>query len=266
MLDNNSFAFIRQLLEDQAGIAIEADQDKFVACRLLPVAQKHGFDSLESLVSQLRSRSERHLIQDGIESLVTHETSFFRDGHYFDELTERILPRLIARRTPERRLSIWCAACSTGQEAYSVAMILRERFAQQLNDWHIELLATDLSEISLQQAQSGRYSDVEVRRGLSPARLTQHFRQDGDGWQIDNRLKRMVRFQQLNLTAVWPPFPTMDLILLRNVLVYMNTATREKILTRMQRVLHSEGCLILGSSESSSIPDARFATVRPGMK
>ena len=266
MLDNNSFAFICQLVEEQAGIAIEADQDQFVACRLHPVAQKHGFDSLEPMVAQLRNRSERHLIQDVIESLVTHETSFFRDAHYFDELTERILPRLIARRTPGRRLSIWCAACSTGQEAYSVAMILRERFAQQLNDWHIKLLATDLSEISLQQARSGRYTDVEVRRGLSPARLTQHFRKDGDGWQIDDRLKRIVLFQQLNLTSVWPPFPQMDLVLLRNVLVYMSPATREKILTRMQRVLHPDGCLILGSSESSSIPDARFATVRPGSK
>ncbi|MEI8018138.1 MAG: protein-glutamate O-methyltransferase CheR [Schlesneria sp.] len=266
MLDNNSFAFICELLEDQAGIAIEGDQDKFVACRLLPVAQKHGFDSLEPMMTQLRTGCDRRLIQEVIESLVTHETSFFRDAHYFDELTERILPRLIARQAPERRLSIWCAACSTGQEAYSVAMILREQFAQRLNDWHIELLATDLSEISLQQARSGRYTDVEVRRGLTPARLTQHFRQDGDGWQIDDRLKRMVRFQQLNLTAVWPPFPTMDLILLRNVLVYMNPATREKILTRMQRILHSEGRLILGSSESSGIPDARFATVRPGMK
>ena len=266
MLDKNGFAFICQLLEQQAGIAIEADQDQFVAFRLLPVAQKHGFESLEPLITQLRNRSERHLIQDVIESLVTHETSFFRDAHYFDELTERILPRLSAHRAPERRLSIWCAACSTGQEAYSVAMILRERFAQQLNNWHIELLATDLSENSLQQAQSGRYSDVEVRRGLSAPRLTQHFRQDGDGWQIDDRLKKMVRFQQLNLTSAWLPFPTMDLILLRNVLVYMNPATREKILTRMQRVLHSEGCLILGSSESSSIPDTRFATVRPGTK
>jgi chemotaxis protein methyltransferase CheR len=266
MLDTNSFAFICQLLEDQAGIAIEADQDKFVACRLLPVAQKHGFDSLEPMISQLRNRGDRRLIQEVIESLVTHETSFFRDAHYFDELTERILPRLIARRAPERRLSIWCAACSTGQEAYSVAMILRERFAQQLNDWQVELLATDLSEISLKQAMVGRYSDVEVRRGLSAPRLTQHFRQDGDGWQIDDRLKRMVRFQQLNLTAVWPPFPTMDLILLRNVLVYMNPATREKILSRMQRALHPEGCLILGSSESSNIPDPRFATVRPGLK
>ena len=266
MLDNNNFAFIRQLVEDQAGIAIESDQDQFVACRLLPVAQKHAFDSVDTLIAQLRNRSDRHLIQEVIESLVTHVTSCFRDAHYFDELTERILPRLIARRGTERRLSIWCAACSTGQEAYSVAMVLGERFAQQLNGWHIELLATDLSEISLQQARSGRYTDVEVQRGLSPARRAQHFRHDGDGWQIDDRLKRMVRFQQLNLTSVWPPFPEMDLILLRNVLVYMSPATREKILIRMQRVLHPEGRLILGSSESSGIPDARFATVRPETK
>lgn len=263
MLDKSGFEFICRLLEEESGIVIEADQSAFVACRLFPVAQKYGLDSLESLITKLRHRTDRELNEDVTESLVTHETSFFRDAHYFDELSKRILPRLIARRASERRLSIWCAACSTGQEAYSVAMILREKFAEQLSDWHVELLATDLSEISLQQASSGRYSDVEVQRGLSPARLTQHFRQDTDGWQIDDRLKRMVRYQQLNLTSVWPPLPQMDLILLRNVLVYMRPATRQKILTRMQRALHSEGCLILGSSESSNIPDARFATVRP---
>ncbi len=258
----DQFEFIRGLLEEQAGMVLEADQDKFVAGRLLPVAQRHGWTHLDPLIARLQDQNDRVLAQEVIESLVTHETSFFRDAHYFDELAERILPRLIARRAPERRLSIWCAACSTGQEAYSVAMILRERFAQQLTDWTVELYATDLSSAALQHAQAGRYSDVEVRRGLSGARLSQHFRCEPTGWRIDDRIKQAVRFQQMNLNGTWPQFPTLDLILVRNVLVYMSPATRQTILTRIQRMLHPEGCLMLGSSESASVPNLRVATVR----
>ncbi|MDA1232553.1 MAG: protein-glutamate O-methyltransferase CheR, partial [Planctomycetota bacterium] len=191
-----------------------------------------------------------------------HETSFFRDPHYFDELTERILPRLITRRTPERRLTIWCAACATGQEPYSVAMILRERFAMQLLDWDVSLLATDLSLTALQQAQTGRYSDVEASRGLSDARLAQHFRRQQTGWQIDERLQHMVRFHQVNLTSVWPNLPPVDLVLLRNVLIYMSPATRQSILTRMQKALQPDGCLMLGSTESAAIPNLSIVCVR----
>lgn len=248
-LSADQFEFVRRLLEEQVGMALEADQEIFVARRLLPVAQRHGWSGLEPLISHLHNDNDRLLAQEVVESLVTHETSFFRDPHYFDELTERVLPRLIARRATERRLVIWCAACSTGQEAYSVAMIFRERFAEQLRDWNVELVATDVSARALEQAQSGRYSDVEVRRGLSEARLAQHFRRESSGWRIDDRLQQMVRFHQTNLTGTWPQFTTLDLVLLRNVLIYMNPATRQSILARMQRALHPDGYLMLGSTE-----------------
>lgn len=190
--------------------------------------------------------------------------SAFQDPHYFDELTERVLPRLIARRAPERRLAIWCAACSTGQEPYSVAMILRERFTEQLRDWNVGLLATDVSSRALEQAQSGRYSDVEVHRGLSDARLAQHFRRAPTGWRIDDRLQQMVRIHQTNLTGTWPQLPTLDPVLLRNVLIYMNPATRQSILTRVQHALHPEGCLMLGSTESANVPNLQITCVRAG--
>lgn len=258
----DQFEFIRRLVEEQAGMVLDADQEKFVGGRLLPVARRHGYSHLDPLIERLQNQRDRLLAQEVIESLVTHETSFFRDAHYFDELTERVLPRLIARRAAERRLSIWCAACSTGQEAYSVAIILRERFAQQLKGWNVDLLATDLSSAALQQAQAGHYSEVELRRGLSDARLAQHFRREPTGWRIDDSIKQAVRFQQSNLTGTWPQLPTLDLILLRNVLIYMSPATRQAILTRMQRTLHAEGCLMLGSSESASVPNLQIATVR----
>ena len=250
------------MLKDQVGMALAADQHIFVESRLQPVAQRHGWNHLQSLISRLRDHNDRPLTTEVIEALVTHETSFFRDPHYFDELTERILPRLIARCAPERCLTIWCAACATGQEAYSVAMILRERFALQLQDWDVNFLATDLSSTALQQAQTGRYLDVEVRRGLTDARLAQHFRREQTGWQIDDRLKQMVRFGQVNLTTTWPQLPAVDLVLLRNVLIYMSPGTRQSILARMQKTLHPEGCLMLGSTESATAPNLPIASVR----
>ena len=264
MLSADHFEFVRRLLEEQVGMVLEADQEIFVANRLLPVARRHGWNHLEPLINRLRDHNDRRLAQEVIESLVTHETSFFRDPHYFDDLTERVLPRLIARRASERRLTIWCAACSTGQEAYSIAMILRERFTEQLRDWNVELLATDVSSRALEQAQSGRYSDVEVRRGLSDARLAQHFRRETTGWLIDDRLQQMVRFHQINLIGTWPQLPILDLVLLRNVLIYMSLTTRQSILTRMQRALHPEGCLMLGSTEAANLPNLCVASVRAG--
>jgi len=261
-LSTDQFEFVRRLLDEQVGMVLEADQNLFVVNRLLPVAQRHGWSHLEPLISRLRDHHDRLLVREVIESLVTHETSFFRDQHYFDELTEHILPRAIARRASERQLTIWCAACSTGQEAYSIAMILRERFADQLRDWKVELLATDVSSRAIEQAQFGRYSDVEVRRGVSNARLAQHFRRESTGWRIDDRLKQMIRFQQTNLTAGWPQLPPLDLVLLRNVLIYMSISARQSILTRMQRTLHPEGCLMLGSTESANLPNLRVASVR----
>lgn len=237
------------MLEEQAGIALEADQQTFTATRLLPVARRHGWSSLAPLIDGLRDPTDRLLAQEVMESVVTHETSFFRDPHYFDELTETILPRLIGLRASERRLAIWCAACASGQEAYSVAMILRERFAEQLRDWNVEILATDLSKTALQQAESGRYSDVEVGRGLSDARLALHFRREGSGWQIDDRLRRMIRFRRLNLLTTSPESLRLDLVLLRNVLIYMTPPARQSILARVHRALQPDGHLMLGSTE-----------------
>lgn len=251
-LSADNFEFICRLVNQQVGMALTPDQQLFVEGRLDPVARRLGWDHLQSLVSRLRDHQDHLLVTEVIEALVTHETSFFRDPHYFDELTERILPRLFARRAPERRLTIWCAACATGQEAYSVAMILRERFAQELQEWNLNLLATDLSFTALQKARIGHYSDMEVSRGLTDARLAQHFRRQQTGWQIDHGLMQIVRFRQVNLTSVWPYLPPVDLVLMRNVLIYMSQTARQSILNRMQKTLHPDGCLMLGSSESAN--------------
>ena len=262
----DQFDFIRRLLEEQVGMALELDQQIFVENRLLPVAQRHGWRSLDPLIGRLRDHHDRLLAQEVVESLMTHETSFFRDPHYFDELTERVLPRLIASRAKERRLAIWCAACSTGQEPFSIAMILRERFTDQLRDWQVELLATDVSTRALDQAQSGRYSDVEARRGLSEIRLAQHFRRDSAGWLIDDRLRQMVRFQRLNLLTASPETSPVDLILLRNVLIYLTPSARQTMLSRVKQAFHPDGHLMLGITESSGADGFVMPTIRPVVK
>jgi chemotaxis protein methyltransferase CheR len=252
-LSADQFDFVRRLLEAQVGISLEADQRMFVAHRLLPITRQHGWTRLDPLLARLRDQNDRMLTQQVIESLVTHETAFFRDAHYFDELAERVLPQLISHRARERRLAIWCAACSTGQEAYSVSMILRERFAEQLRGWNVELLATDVSSRALDQARSGRYSAVEVRRGLSAERLARHFRRESSVWRIDDRLRQMVRLQQLNLLNDSPEVSAIDLVLLRNVLIYMTPAAQQTVLTRLQHTLHPEGTIMLGSTEVSGV-------------
>ena len=258
-LTADQFEYLKVWLEAEIGLVIESDQAFFVASRLYPLITRYGWNDYAPLIARLKDRTEYSLAQDVIESLLTHETSFFRDAHYFDELVSRTLPRIIERRASERRLAIWCAACSTGQEAYSIAMLLRERFSEQLRGWHVEILATDLSNRAIQQARAGMYTEVEVRRGLSDARVVLHFRQDGIHWKIDDRLKQMIQFQQVNLKGNWPPIPMMDLILVRNVLVYMHPSTRERILKRMQQALHSAGHLMLGCSES--MPVSGISTV-----
>lgn len=262
-LTTDQLQFLQYWLEEQVGLVIESDQAFFVASRLHPVIGRHQWNDFGPLITALKDRTHFMLAQEVIESLLTHETSFFRDAHYFDELVTRTLPGIIARRTAERRIAIWCAACSTGQEAYSIAMLLHERFAERLQGWQIEILATDVSSRAIQQAQSGKYTDVEVHRGLTEARIGQHFRRDGNCWNINDRLKRMIQFHQINLKGAWPPISSMDLILVRNVLVYMNPSTRERILQRMRQVLHSDGNLMLGSSESMSVPGIPTVSIRP---
>jgi chemotaxis protein methyltransferase CheR len=256
-LSADDFEFVRGLLDQQIGMALEPDQEVFVAGRLFPVAERNGWDRLEPLIVRLRESSSRGLAQEVIESVVTHETSFFRDPHYFEALIERVVPDLIRRRLSERRLTIWCAACSTGQEAYSIAMLLREHFAEQLEGWTIDLYGTDVSSRALEQAAAGRFTDVEVRRGLSGERLARFFRREPRGWRIDQSLRQMVQFRQVNLTGTWPNLRSLDLVLLRNVLIYMSPSTRQNIISRMKRVIDPTGCLMLGSTETASAVDCQ---------
>lgn len=255
-----SFDYIRMLLADLSAIALEDEKKYLVETRLLPVARRAGLSSIDDLVTRLRV-PDHPLRQQVVEAMTTNETSFFRDQVPFETLCTIILPDLLARREVSKNLNIWSAACASGQEPYSIAMLLCEHFSH-LHDWSIRLVGTDLSAEVLERARNGRFTQLEIERGLPGPLLQKYFRRVDTDWQLDETLCRMVEFRQLNLSGSWPALPKMDLILLRNVLVYFDVATRQDILHNVRRLLRPDGYLLLGGAESALNIDSAFKVTR----
>ncbi len=244
-----NFDWIRRLAEERTGNVLDATKTYLVESRLAPLAESAGLPSIDAIVDSLRVTSNPELERRVVEALLTHETSFFRDPHYFNELAATILPDLLRRRQTQRRLRIWCAACSSGQEPYSLAMLLHEQLGG-LNDWSLSIIATDYSRPMLDQARRGSYSAVETQRGLSPARLTRFFQRDGSRHVVLPELKRLIEFRELNLAVDPPPLPRFDLVLIRNVLIYLSENLSREILERIHGSLAHDGHLLLGSTET----------------
>ncbi|HJZ54259.1 MAG TPA: protein-glutamate O-methyltransferase CheR [Gemmataceae bacterium] len=244
------FDYLCRLVRDRSGIVLEAGKEYLVDARLTPVARKCDLRSVSELVGRLRAGPDDGLAARVVEAMATTETSFFRDLHPFETLRTTVLPELIRRRLNERRLNVWFAACSTGQEPYSFALLVREHLPE-LTGWRLDLLATDLSAEVLDRARVGRYSQIEVNRGLPAALLVKYFRQHGGTWELSEDVRRMVEFRELNLTRPWPLLPRADLIFLRNVMIYFDTETKKSILGRVARVLRPDGYLLLGGAEST---------------
>ena len=259
-MTDQDFDFIRKLLQSRSAIALDADKRYLVEARLTPVVRSLNLVSITELVSQLRVQPSNGVVTQIVEAMVTTETSFFRDVHPFESLRKTVLPRLMGLRRDQRRLNIWCAACSTGQEPYSVALLIREHFPE-LRGWNVALLATDLSRETLARARQGRFSQIEVNRGLPAALLIRHFTQHGTSWEISADLRGMVDFQELNLAQPWPALPAMDLVLLRNVMIYFDVEMKKAILARLARVLQPDGYLILGGAESTFNLDDSYRRV-----
>jgi chemotaxis protein methyltransferase CheR len=249
-LSSASFAYVRTVLRERSAHYLEDDKAYLVETRLLPVARRHGFHSVEDLVLRLRGRRDEKLLGELVEAMAINETSFFRDGHPFEMLRQSVLPELVQRRAEVRCLNIWSAACSSGQEVYSVAILLRHHFPA-LSGWNIRLIASDLSAAMLARARQGRYSELEVSRGLSPPLLNGYFQEQEEGWQIRDDIRRMVEFRSINLRDPWPALPPLDLVLLRNVLIYFDVPTRQQILDRVRKVIQPDGYLLLGGAETT---------------
>ncbi|MEM9161852.1 MAG: protein-glutamate O-methyltransferase CheR [Cyanobacteria bacterium P01_F01_bin.4] len=254
------FEYIRRLVRDRTALVLADDKRYLVESRLAPVLKEVGIRSLQELVIQLRADPFSALHQYVIEALVTTETLFFRDSLPFEALKHAILPALIHQRQPHRSLNIWCAACASGQEPYSIAILIREHFPE-LSAWNLRLLASDISGQMLERSRTGHYTQHEVGRGMSKTLLKTYFKPQGKGWQIDKQIRQMVDFQQFNLADTWPPLPMMDLILMRNVLIYFDLATKQAILAKVRQHLQPDGYLFLGGGETTINLDAAFEPV-----
>lgn len=254
------YAFVANLLRERCALVLEPGKEYLIKARLTPVAQRNRLDSIPLLISRLRSERNNGLATEVVEAMVTTETSFFRDIHPFETLKKTVLPELIERRRPQRQLNIWCAASSSGQEPYSIALLIKEHFPQ-LASWHVNISATDISQEMLQRSRAGRYSQIEVNRGLPTPLLLKWFRQEGVHWQLDEQIRSMVSFSHLNLAMPWPVMPAWDLIFLRNVMIYFDIAVKKQILGHVARVLGQDGYLLLGGSETTLSLDDSFARV-----
>ena len=243
------FDYLRKCLKERSGLVLSADKQYLVESRLLPVARSAGFANLGELVRALMLGSADMLMRTVVEAMMTHESFFFRDKLPFDHFRQTVMPALIAARCNVRTIRIWCAAASTGQEPYSLAMCLRE-MAQKIAGWRIELLATDLGNDVLEKARQGLYSQFEVQRGLPIQLLIKHFAQVGELWQIAPDIRSMVKYQQLNLLADFARLGRFDLILCRNVLIYFDAETKISVLNRLARSTASDGYLMLGAAET----------------
>jgi chemotaxis protein methyltransferase CheR len=256
------FEAVRRLLYEHSAIALEAGKEYLVESRLNPLVHKNQLKSIGELLAHARTPSGIGLHRQIIEAMVTTETSFFRDHVPFEALRKTVLPDLISRRSNDRRLHIWCAASASGQEPYSVALLLKEHFPE-LAEWRVLLMASDLSREILDRAREGKYSQIEVNRGLPASLLIKYFEQQGTFWQLTSDIRRMVEFQELNLAKAWPSLPPMDLVLIRNVMIYFDVDTKKAILGRLARVLRPDGYLLLGGSETTFNLDPAYRRVEP---
>ncbi|MCB1776732.1 MAG: protein-glutamate O-methyltransferase CheR [Candidatus Competibacteraceae bacterium] len=258
----SDFNFIRELVRRHSAIVLETDKDYLIETRLAPLAKQTGFASLTALIAALRANSAPpQLRKQVVEAITTHETSFFRDTHPFEALKTTVLPELFALR-PSANVTLWCAACSSGQEPFSIAMLVHEHFPTLRN--RVRIIATDLSGAILARAHAGIYSQIEVNRGLPAVLLTKYFQKQGLQWRIRPEIRQMVEFRQNNLVEPWPSFPPLDLVFMRNVLIYFDLSTKKAILARVRSVLKSTGYLFLGSSETTLNLDNAFEPISIG--
>ena len=249
-LSDVDFAYVRDLVREHSGIILGGDKRYLVESRVTPIVRRESLASLSDLVRRLRSRPYDGLHRRVTEAMTTNETSFFRDHRPFEALRETLIPELVERRAGDRRLRIWCAACSSGQEPYSVAMLIREHFPA-LASWDVDILGTDISTNMIRRAQQGRYSQLEVNRGLPAHLLVKYFEKVGSEWQIDTKIRDQVTYRQMNLLGGCPAYDRWDVVLLRNLLIYFDTDTKRSLLASVGRQLQPDGYLFLGGAETT---------------
>jgi chemotaxis protein methyltransferase CheR len=242
------YEFLRKLLKERSGLDLSPDKQYLVESRLVPLARKVGLPGITELVQKMKAGPDA-LTAEVVEAMTTNETFFFRDKVPFDHLRDTMLPALLQARASRRSLRIWCAAASTGQEPYSIAMCLKE-FGAALAGWRIEIIGTDLSQAVLEKSRAGIFSQFEVQRGLPIQMLVKHFTQIGELWQLNPDIRSMVQYRQLNLLHDFSQLGTFDVIFCRNVLIYFDQDTKAGIFERLVKAVEPDGFMVLGAAES----------------
>jgi chemotaxis protein methyltransferase CheR len=269
----SEFSYLCELVKNSTAIALDSQREYLMDARLAGIAQQEGFHSVSELLTRVRSGGSTQLQWKVVEAMTTNETSFFRDVKPFEALRQVVIPTLMKARQNERKLSIWCAACSSGQEPYSISMMLREHFPD-LQNWKVTILATDIATEMLEKSKNGRYTQLEVNRGLPANYLVKYFKKDGVDWQVDENVRKMVEVRRMNLSVAWPLMPPIDLVMLRNVMIYFPDEIKKQILKNMRAVLRPDGYLFLGTAETTINLDTNFTCesfknvsyYRPGAK
>ncbi len=262
-LSELDFDYVRRLVRQHSAIQLEDSKSYLAEARLDRLARHEGMRSSQELLSRLRADGSSHLRERVIQAMTTNETLFFRDNYPFEYLQRTLIPELMQKNSMSKRLTIWSAACSSGQEPYSIGMLLHRHFPS-LGGWEVRIIATDLSREVLERAMTGRFTQLEVNRGLPVDYLVRYFQRDGLEWQIKDEIRSMMVFSQMNLIGNWPPMPPLDIVFLRNVMIYFDIDTKRTMLARMARSIRPGGHLVLGGSESVISLDSTFESV-PGV-
>jgi chemotaxis protein methyltransferase CheR len=248
-LTATSFDWVRQLVHRESAIVLAPGKEYLVEARLLPIARQMGLPDVGQLVDSVRSRPSPDSTRKIVEALTTNETSWFRDGDPFTALTSAVLPSLLAARGPAERLHIWSAACSSGQEPYTIAMLLEDALPNAAS--RVSITATDISREMVERTRAGRFSQLEVNRGLPAPMLVRHFSRAGTEWEVAPSLRRMVTAGECNLAAALPRMGPFDVVYLRNVLIYFDLPTKQAILRRVRGLMRPDGWLFLGAAETT---------------
>jgi chemotaxis protein methyltransferase CheR len=243
------YNYLRELLRRRSGLVLAADKHYLLENRLSPIARRLGMADLGELVARMQAAPDEQLMLDIVEAMTTNESFFFRDKVPFEHFSTLVMPKVMMARQRERRIRIWCAAASTGQEPYSVAMCLSE-MGSRLAGWHVEIVATDISAEVLERAEQGIYSHFEVQRGLPIALLLKYFTQTGDKWQLAPQLRSMVTFRPFNLLHDFTRLGAFDVVICRNVLIYFGPDTKADVLERLATSTARDGFLMLGGAET----------------
>jgi chemotaxis protein methyltransferase CheR len=260
-LTAQEFAYISGLVRRDAAIVLDTGKEYLVEARLLPLARQSGLASVSEFVSRVQQRPEPDVHHKIVDALTTNETSWYRDSEPFAALSGAVLPDLMPTRSTTRNLRVWSAACSSGQEPYTISMVLQDALPA---GWSYDITATDISTEMLARAEAGRFSQLEMNRGLPASMLVRHFERDGAHWRVSADLRKPITFKRLNLAAPLPPLPMFDVVFLRNVLIYFDVETKRQVLQRVSALMRPDAWLFLGAAETTIGIDDRFERVSAG--